>query len=363
MRSQPQPAEGLLTALADSGRRLLDVGSVSIAAGPSGRLTVRAVAGTEPALVAGTAVTERKPVPDGVLAPVRVSVSATAGIVLGPAGRADPDAYALAGPAGDRRVLLLVGPGRPDERVAGHLLELASALLVAERSAALGMIRDSLHEREQERRRWARELHDETLQQLGALQVLLTSALPKARAAEAAAGGAPCAGLVDAVLLATELVAGQIANLRHLIIELRPAALDDLGLTPPLQALARRTGQLSGLPVVLHVSLRYADRATQTRLLPEIELAVYRVVQEALSNVRRHAAASRATVTVVEDDDVVTAEITDNGQGFDPHRAVGFGLAGMRERAELAGGTLEVTPARPDGTGTTIRLVVPARHR
>jgi hypothetical protein len=145
-----------------------------------------------------------------------------------------------------------------------HLMETTSAVLAAERSATFGTIRESLHEREEERRRWARELHDDTLQQLGALQVLLTSALAQARAPDRGP-------LADAVRLATELVATQIGNLRQLITELRPAALDDLGLTPPLQALARRTEQLSGIPVSLHVSLRYADGVIETRLVPDVE--------------------------------------------------------------------------------------------
>ena len=87
------------------------------------------------------------------------------------------------------------------------------------------------------------------------------------------------------------------------------------------------------------------------------------MVQEALTNVRRHSTATRATVTVVEDDETVVAEISDDGRGFDVEGAGGFGLSGMRERAELAEGTLAVMRGRPDGRGTTVRLVVPARHR
>ena len=169
--------------------------------------------------------------------------------------------------------------------------------------------------------------------------------------------------MTDALRRATELVSTQIGNLRHLITELRPAALDDLGLTPPLQALARRTEQLSGIRVTVHVSLRYAEGVVSSRLVPEVELAIYRVVQEALTNIRRHSTATRAAVTVVEEDDSVVAEISDNGRGFNADRAAGFGLSGMRERAQLANGTLEVLPTHPDGHGTTVRLVVPARHR
>ena len=356
MHGQPRPEEltdAVLGTLVDSGGRLLGADWASIAAGPLGRLTVRATAGAGPA--PGSPLTEAEPGRDGVPIPVRLSGSRMGGFVMSPADA--EEAYAVAGRADGGRVLLLLsGPDLPNERIARHLVETATAVLAAERSAVSGTIRESLHEREEERRRWARELHDETLQQLGALKVLLTSALSQARAED-------CRPLVDAVRLATELVATQIGNLRQLITELRPAALDDLGLTPPLQALARRTEQLSGIPVTLHVSLRYADGVVGTRLLPDVELAIYRVVQEALTNIRRHSTATRAAVTVVEHDDSVVAEISDNGRGFNPDRAAGFGLSGMRERAQLAQGTLELTPARRDGHGTTVRLVVPARHR
>jgi len=343
-------ADAVLDALADSGCRLLGADAVVIAAGTSGQLVVRAAAG----LAAGHAtVTEHEPGPDGVLVPIHLSVAG--GIVVSPAAD-EPDGHALAGSARGSRVLLVVSGAGADERIVRHLLEIASAVLGAERSAVSAAVRESLHQREEERRRWARELHDETLQQLGALQVLLTSALPKGDVP-------PSDGLVKAVRQATEMIAGEIGNLRQGIAELRPAGLDDLGLLPPLQALARRTEELSGIPVRLHVSLRYAEGVVGTRLLPNVELAVYRVVQEALTNVRRHSAARRATVTVVEDDETVVAEVSDDGRGFDADPATGFGVSGMRERAELAEGTLEVTPARSDGRGTTVRLVVPARHR
>jgi len=343
-------ADAVLDALAESGRRLLGADAVVIAAGTSGQLVARASAGLA---AAHATVTEREPGVDRTLVPVDLSVAG--GIVVSPAG-AKPGGHAIAGSARGTRVLLVVAGGRPDEPIVRHLLEIASAVLSEERSAVSAAVRENLYEREEERRRWGRELHDETLQQLGALQVLLTSALPKG-------GTAPPAGLVDVVRQASELLAGQIRNLRQLITELRPAGLDDLGLLPPLQALARRTEQLSGIPVRLHVSLRYAEGVIGTRLLPDVELAVYRVVQEALTNVRRHSTATRVTVTVVEDDETVVAEISDDGRGFDVDGAGGFGLSGMRERAELAEGTLEVTRGRPDGRGTTVRLVVPARHR
>jgi len=225
-------------------------------------------------------------------------------------------------------------------------------------------LRGGLEQREEERRRWARELHDETLQQMGALQVLLTSTLRNAGAT-----GQAHDVVVDALQTATDMLNAQINALRHLITELRPATLDELGLSAPLHALARRTEQLTGLPVEVHVSLRYSDGQLSTRLLPDVEVAVYRVVQEALTNASRHSGATQARISVIEDDHKVCVEVSDNGTGI--HRistAPGFGITGMQERALLAGGQLQVVPGVVhDGDkghrGTVIRLVVPAAHR
>lgn len=248
-----------------------------------------------------------------------------------------------------------------------ELLSAAEDALSAEVDGNRQRLRTGLQEREDERKRWARELHDETLQQLGALRVLLTSAR---RTAKQHPGGGPDP-LGESVDLATRLLSSQITSLRHLITELRPAALDELGLTAPLQALAERTEAVSGVKVEVQVSLPYADGELTTRLLPDIEVAVYRVVQEALTNVGRHSDASRARVSVVESDGQVCVEISDDGTGLCHEHGSGFGIRGMRERAALAGGHLEVRPARHgrlghDGattTGTLIRLVVPATHR
>jgi len=354
-----QLTDAVLATLLDSGRRLLSARSALVASGSRGRLVVRATAGDARASATHLRLVEPQPVPDGPPVPVRVDWRQDE-VVVAPVDQASPAAHAVARSVAGLRVVLLAEavPAGPDEQAMDHLVTTAAAVLSAERSAVSGVIRESLHEREAERRRWARELHDETLQQLGALQVLLTSAVSRARTPDADRDG-----LIEATRQATDLVAAQIAGLRHLITDLRPAALDDLGLTPALQALARRTEQLSGISVGLQVSLRYADGVINTRLLPDIELAVYRVIQEALTNIRRHSSATRVTVTVVEDDETVVAEISDNGKGFDAERAAGFGLSGMRERAELATGTLEVTAATAGGHGTTVRLVVPARHR
>jgi signal transduction histidine kinase len=265
------------------------------------------------------------------------------------------------------------GPERSSEaelkRGMEDLLHAAEDAVWAELDGDRQRLRAVLQEREEERRRWARELHDETLQQLGALQVLLTSA-------RRSAGSGPSADvgrLLESVDVGVDLLAGQIASLRHLITELRPAALDELGLRAPLHALAERTEALTGIRVSVEVSLRYADGEITTRLLPDIELAVYRVVQEALTNAGRHSGAQRAWVSVLERDGEVTVEVGDDGAGMaDGSRSgAGFGVRGMKERARLAGGRLDVLSvnrAQPPGaasqtSGTVVRMVVPATHR
>jgi signal transduction histidine kinase len=233
--------------------------------------------------------------------------------------------------------------------------------VVAEDERHREQLRESLHGREDERRRWARELHDETLQELGALQVLLTSV----RRDSGNGRAADKADLHAAIDQAADLIGAQIVSLRHLINELRPSALDELGLRPPLEALAERTEQLTQMHVDMQVSLPYADGRVATRLLPDIELAIYRVVQEALTNAARHSHGTRARVVVIEAGGQVRVEVSDNGTGTG--HMTGFGIEGMRERATLAGGQLDVLPYGDGdhavGPGTTVRMVVPALRR
>ena len=213
-------------------------------------------------------------------------------------------------------------------------------------------VRMSLEAAEQERGRWARELHDETLQGLGALQVMLTSAIQ----------GKDKDVVVQAAQQAVEHVGQEIEKLQSVITELRPAALDEIGLTPALTSLIERVRQVHGLNVEGQIELDYATGRQTTRLVPEIESTAYRLVQEALSNVTKHARADGAQVAVLEADDHVSIEVRDDGAGFDPEQTDnGFGLLGMRERAELAGGSLTVE-SQP-GSGTVIRAKLPGRHR
>jgi len=116
------------------------------------------------------------------------------------------------------------------------------------------------------------------------------------------------------------------------------------------------------MDVELTVDLAYERRERHDRLAPELETALYRLVQEALMNARRHGEAARTAVAVVEDDAMVTVMVRDDGDGFDPATATrGFGLLGMRERVELLGGTIDIRSA--PGDGTVIRAVLPARRR
>ena len=203
---------------------------------------------------------------------------------------------------------------------------------------------------EHERARWARELHDETLQNLAALQIAIAGQL-RTRNPEAMA-----AFMTDAAAqLATE-----IQNLRTLISELRPAALDDLGLGPAVTALADRTRQ-HGLDVRLSLDLFYEARKAPDRLSQDVETAIYRITQEALTNARKHGAASRVNLDLWEDESQVHLIVQDDGHGFDPEaKTQGFGLTGIRERVELLSGELELSSIADKGT--TLTVTVPSRR-
>jgi signal transduction histidine kinase len=209
-------------------------------------------------------------------------------------------------------------------------------------------LRDTLASAEHERRRWARELHDETLQGLGALQMLLSSALRRSDPAQ----------VETAVRAAVGEIGTEIEKLRTLITELRPAALDELGLQPALESLADRVAAVEGVVVSTDVALEDAT-GEAGRLPPELETALYRLVQEALTNVVKHARAERVEVTVRARDGRVELTVRDDGRGFDPEAPrAGFGLLGMQERVVLAGGSLELTSV--PGGGTTVHATLRA---
>jgi signal transduction histidine kinase len=218
----------------------------------------------------------------------------------------------------------------------------ATAVALAQ-SVQRDRLHHSLDAAEAERRRWARELHDETLQGLGALRVVLTSALRRVEDEEA----------TELLREGVGQVEREIENLRAIITDLRPAALDELGLAPAIEALVSRVAAVEGLVIDCAVKLPSGGG----RPAQELETTVYRLVQEALTNVAKHAAAEHVSVAVTCAGGRLEVAITDDGKGFDPGvQTRGFGLAGMRERVELSGGQLTVVPTP---AGTSVRAVLP----
>jgi len=217
----------------------------------------------------------------------------------------------------------------------------AVAVALSER-VARDMLRRVVEAQELERRRLARELHDETGQ-------ALTSILLGVKAIRASATSAE-AELAEADVRAQIVQALQ--DVRALAVELRPSALDDFGLVAALERLAETFEARSGLLTVVQANV-------DGRLPPEVETVLYRVVQEALTNIVKHAGAEHVSIVVRSRDGVVAATIDDDGHGFarEDVRADALGLVGMRERLALVGGTLEVESS-PE-SGTTIAAKVP----
>jgi signal transduction histidine kinase len=235
-----------------------------------------------------------------------------------------------------------------DELVLVSFAASAATAVATAQTVQADRLRHSLEAAEAERKHWARELHDETLQALGGFKVL----------ASAARRGEDPSQMRNAL---DQLVSGiddEIENLHAIISELRPAALDDLGLRPAIEALGEHYQVSNGIDVDCRLHL--PDPAlSDRRLSPELETAVYRLIQEALTNIAKHAGAQQVAVKVDAAHATVAIEVTDDGRGFDTAQSTGgFGLTGMHERAALAGGSLTVT-SQPGGT--TIRAILPAR--
>lgn len=293
---------------------------------------------------------------------------------------------------------------------------------VAERTAAIrDLARRALAAGEDERRRVSRELHDQTGQQLTAIllelnnietaaqtiraaarvaqaassaayeasQAAATAAEVAARddaapesaglardaaqaARDAAITGADAAMAASAAMDTVDKAAPQIAAVRQLVeslardihriaVALRPTSLDDLGLVPALQVLVEECARRTGTRFDFHAgSLKSKD--STGRLPAELETALYRIVQEALTNVARHArGATRISVTLQRIDGNIQAIVEDDGPGFDPEAAGAgrLGLMGMRERAELLEGTVEIESSPGVGTTVFARLPVP----
>ena len=240
----------------------------------------------------------------------------------------------LAGP-GERM------PGAEPTSEAGELALTFNEMLErleAERREATGRV---LAGQEAERLRIARELHDQVGQELTA--VLLVLSRLQARVP---------AELRSDVVDVQDEVRASLEDVRRIAIELRPEALDDLGLVSALAVLgAAVRGALGarGLPT---------DRPDLPRLAPEVELVVYRVAQEALTNVARHSGATAPSSGSTSKTDVSCSRCADQGSGLAVDQVPGTGIRGMRERATLIGATLEVAN-ESSGTGCVVRLDVP----
>jgi signal transduction histidine kinase len=232
----------------------------------------------------------------------------------------------------------------------------AARLLEAERREAQRgeLLRRVVAAQEAERQRVARELHDATGQSLTALGLGLRGVATSLQGA----APTPPAAAVKLRQLET-LVAGSLDELRGLIADLRPSHLDDLGLAAALRWYAKEIQQRHGLPV--HVEIIGEPRQPSG----PVRTALFRMTQEALTNVLKHSGASQAWVQLTFAPDGLCLQVDDNGRGLGPGASNGqangrpaWGLLGMRERAELLGGHFEIG-ARP-GQGTRVTITVPA---
>jgi signal transduction histidine kinase len=230
-----------------------------------------------------------------------------------------------------------------DFRLAETFAARAAVAVELSQRVARDAVRRVVEAQELERRRLARELHDETGQ-------ALTSILLGLKPLEEALAGHPAS---DALAELREHVVSALQDVRRLAVELRPAVLDDFGLVAALERLTDAFAEQSEIRVDVHSALG------ATRLPSEVETTLYRVVQESLTNILKHANARNVSVSVARRASGVAAVIEDDGDGFDPRttREDGVGLLGMRERLALLDGGLQIE-SRP-GAGTTVVAEVP----
>ena len=216
----------------------------------------------------------------------------------------------------------------------------ALAVDLSERIAS-DSLRRVVEAQELERRRLARELHDETGQALTSILLGLKALEERFDDPESRAATGEL----------RELVVSTLQDVRRLAVELRPSALDDFGLVAALERLATSFAEQSGIAVDFQTSL------AGERLSGEVETALYRIVQESLTNVVKHAHARRVSILLTRRDRALSAVVEDDGSGFDPAAAAdGFGLEGMRERVALLDGRLELETS---SAGTTLVAEVP----
>ena len=234
------------------------------------------------------------------------------------------------------------------QRLQTELIHMAQKVKAAQRNLR-GYLGAVTAGQEEERRRLARELHDDTIQSLIALN-------QQGQLAQMALDGHPA---LEQLTEMQGMTAQMIADLRRLTRDLRPSFLEDLGLVPALDMLARDTSISLDIPVTFQMS------GSDQRLRPEVELALYRIAQEALSNVSRHAIASSAEVKLDFGPDAITLTVSDDGCGFDVPESPAemapeghYGLLGLHERAELIGGRLTIQSEPDQGTCVSVSLPI-----
>jgi signal transduction histidine kinase len=229
-----------------------------------------------------------------------------------------------------------------DLRLAETFASRASVAVDLSERIARDALQRVVEAQEAERRRLARELHDETGQALTSILLGLKGLEEQLGADDSRA----------AVADLRELVVSTLQDVRRLAVELRPTALDDFGLVAALERLTESFAEQSRIPVDFQSAL------PPQRLPEEVETALYRIVQESLTNVVKHAHASRVSVLLTRRNGSVAAVVEDDGRGFDPGEVPdgGFGLLGMRERVAALGGRLELESGE---SGTTIVAEVP----
>ena len=354
----------VLELIAKRSRALVEASAVAILLTDGEDFVVAAAAGQFPLEIVGTKIPRSRSIAAGVLAsgrPQRISdlsshlhfslseygVEATCGVFVPLQFRGANvgviDAF-------DR----IDGPQfRADDE---RLLLAAAASAATAVATAQGVERDRLRRAfeatEEERRRTARELHDQTLQSLAALRLQLGAAQRKDDLAFWRDTGAS----------AIEQIQQEIANLRAIITDLRPPALDEIGLSAAIDALVHRVRITSEAYVTASVRVDGGDDGV-TAADRDVQAVAYRVTQEALTNAIKHSGANHIEVEVTVKADELRLSVRDDGHGFDPHQtSSGFGLGGIRERIGLIGGDFELS-STTNGTVVAARLPIADRAR
>lgn len=239
------------------------------------------------------------------------------------------------------------GPGfdADDLRLLQSFATSAATAVATAQNVQQSRLRERVDAAERERHHWAHELHDEALQQLAAIRLELASALRSASSPE------PSADPVhEAARRTVDRLEEEIDNLSRLINELRPVPLETLGLKRAVESLAAETASQAGIDVDASIDV-------EDDLPPDTERTVYRLFQESLTNIVKHAGADSAQLEAVQTNGELTLRVTDDGSGFDTTaRSSGVGLRGMRERVEVLGGTFAISSEPGSGTEMTARL-------